>query len=81
MIKINESKTDRILRIFLGFSFLFFGLFYFTNSIKVFMLIFGSILIVTGVTGFCGLYSFLGISTCPTKTKKAKNKSLDSAKN
>ena len=59
--KVNEGKWDRILRLVLGFPLGVYGV-YASSWIWG---ILGLVLIITGITGFCGLYSLVGISTCP----------------
>lgn len=76
MIHQNESSTDRTIRIISGSALLVLGLLNSIEIYKITSLVLGSIFLVTGVTGFCGLYSLLGINTCGIKTKKTGNKTL-----
>lgn len=66
MIKQNIGEVDKNIRIFLGLLFLFLGFFVIKNYSFIFIL-FGFILILTGIFRFCGLYSLLGINTCKRK--------------
>ena len=58
---VNEGTIDRVLRVLLGIALLslvFFGP-------KTLWGLIGVIPILTGLAGFCPLYSVLGIRTCP----------------
>lgn len=60
----NESNIDRIIRGVLGAVLLYL---YFTKavagSLGIVALVVGVIALITAVTGFCGIYKLLGIST------------------
>jgi hypothetical protein len=62
-MKINEGKTDRILRIVAGLILI--GLTA-TGYLSVWGWI-GLVLLGTGALGWCPLYAALGFSTCPVK--------------
>ena len=63
-MKANESGTDRVIRLVLGIILLILGWAVLHNSVLgVILDIIGIILIITGITGFCLLYSVLGINT------------------
>lgn len=66
MFKINEGSADRIIRVVVGVVLL--ALFFLNPDAgwKWFTLI-GIIPLITGLFGWCPLYSIVGISTCPTK--------------
>jgi quinol-cytochrome oxidoreductase complex cytochrome b subunit len=63
-MKVNESKTDRIIRVVVGVIFL---VLFLTNTVAgilgTILLVLGIILLVTGFLGFCPLYTLLKIST------------------
>ena len=63
-MKINESKTDRIVRAVAGLLFL---VLFFTNTVAgtlgTILLVVGVLLLVTGVIGFCPIYALLKIKT------------------
>lgn len=67
LITQNEGKLDRFLRLSLGLALLLGGYLWLTGTMQVIAYIVASISIFTGVTGFCGLYKVLGITTCPRK--------------
>jgi len=66
MIK-NVGTIDRIIRAIVGIVFVLSFFFVKFFLLKVILLILGIVLIFTAITGFCGLYRVLGISTCPLK--------------
>ena len=74
MFKVNEGKTDRIIRVLLGLVLLLLGLSLRGGFEKTLFYVFGVLSLVTGITGFCGIYSLLGINTCPVKLKSVKSK-------
>jgi hypothetical protein len=64
-MKTNVGQTDKFIRVFSGMVALGLGVvvhwgFYFLAVA----------LIVTAFTGFCGIYTLFGISTCPRKITK-----------
>ncbi len=59
----NESTADRAIRIGLGIVLLLLG-WYRILPYSLLWLGLGIVAIFTGLTGFCLLYSILGISTC-----------------
>lgn len=69
MIQKNEGKQDRVLRGVLGIVLIFLGIFVLTQTLQIIAFVVAGILIVTALTGYCGLYTLLGINTCPVKKK------------
>ncbi|MGB4293520.1 MAG: DUF2892 domain-containing protein [Bacteroidales bacterium] len=67
-MKKNTGKLDRIIRLIIA---LLIGILYFTNVISgtlgIVLLVFAVILLITSITGFCGIYTLLGINTCKTR--------------
>jgi hypothetical protein len=63
-MKTNESNMDRIIRGLVGIVLL---VLYFTNvaagTLGIILLIIGAILLLTGIVGFCPLYTLLKINT------------------
>ncbi|WP_332460798.1 YgaP family membrane protein [Leptospira ainazelensis] len=66
MMKTNEANIDRIARIVVGLGLVVLG-FMTQGLLGTGISVLGLIPIVTGVVGWCPLYSLLGISTCPVK--------------
>jgi hypothetical protein len=67
MFKTNEGTVDRVLRVAVGLALLvwFFadqghGFWHYAKLI-------GIVPVLTGLLGWCPLYSLLGVSTCPMK--------------
>ena len=69
MFKTNEGSFDRVARVVVGV-ILIAAFFMFPNLLGAFnwVLWIGVIPLVTGLVGWCPLYSVFGISTCPLKT-------------
>lgn len=67
MIKPNEGKIDRLVRVTVGVMLIALGYSTLTGTIQTVAYVVGIAGIVTGSLGFCGLYTLLGINTCPTK--------------
>ena len=65
----NEGSIDRIIRALASVAFAVGGLAT-QGWLQMLLFVFAGILAVTSLTGFCGLYTLLGISTCPRKTPK-----------
>ena len=65
-MKKNVGTTDRIIRIIVGIIGIVLGLIYKNLIIGII----GIIILMTGIIGFCGLYTILGINTCKISTKK-----------
>jgi hypothetical protein len=59
----NESNTDRAVRIVIGIVVLSLALLKLTGAAQVVAVIVGAIALITGLVGFCALYSLLGINT------------------
>jgi hypothetical protein len=59
---VNESTTDRVIRFILALVLLYFA-FQSASPWNWVLGIVGVVLLFTAVTGFCGLYRLLGIST------------------
>jgi|YelNatPaOPRAMG01_1025707.scaffolds.fasta_scaffold142748_3 hypothetical protein len=63
-MKINEGSLDRTLRVIAGLILLALGLLHVISGVWVWVaVIFGAILLVTGLIGFCPLYTLLKINT------------------
>ncbi len=64
-MKVNEGTIDRVVRILLGLVLI--SLVYVGPKTPWGWI--GLLPLATGLFGFCGLYSLLGINTCPVKRK------------
>ncbi len=62
----NVGGIDRILRIVIGAA-LIVGYFVYRDASYSWLMLLGVIPLLTGLLGTCGLYSLLGMSTCPMK--------------
>jgi membrane-bound ClpP family serine protease len=66
-MKPNEGSTDRIIRVIVGIVLIVIGWAVLgNNTLGVILDIIGVILLITAITGFCGIYRLLGISTIKT---------------
>jgi len=72
MFKANEGPTDRWIRGILGVVILVLTYYNFTGGIQIAGYIIGIILIFTAITGFCGPYKLLGISTIEKKDENVQ---------
>ena len=67
-MKINEVKIDRIIRVIIGLGIL--SLLFFIESNLKFIGLIGIIPLLTGIIGFCPVYTILHISTLWKKDNK-----------
>ena len=67
MLKTNEGKTDRMIRVVLGVILLGLSVFSLTGITQIVVGVIGAVALITGIIGFCGLYKILGISTVDKK--------------
>jgi hypothetical protein len=65
-MKTNVGATDKTIRIVIGVVFIILAVL--TKS--WWLVIIGLIPLITGLIGYCPLYTLLGISTCKVKTDK-----------
>ncbi|WP_414040607.1 DUF2892 domain-containing protein [Acidithiobacillus sp. M4-SHS-6] len=66
MMPVNEGKLDRLIRVILGLVIIVVLAVFLPGASKWWALL-GLIPLITGITGFCALYTLLGIRTCPVK--------------
>lgn len=66
-MKVNESTTDRVIRVIIGSLALVAGLFWLAGTAQIIAYVVGVAALATGLVGFCGLYALLGVSTCKIK--------------
>jgi hypothetical protein len=63
-MKTNVGSLDRLIRLLLASVLLYLGLFLYSGSaLGIGLMVAGAVLLVTGLVGFCGLYSLLGLRT------------------
>ncbi|MEW6617183.1 MAG: DUF2892 domain-containing protein [Patescibacteria group bacterium] len=64
-MKKNVGTVDKIIRGILGLVFIYFGVFFYTTSVVLSIVLFviGLLLIITSMTGFCFLYTLIGVNT------------------
>ena len=62
-MKTNESLLDRIIRIVLGSLSLVVGEFWLAGLSQTILIIFGVVMVLTGLVGYCGIYQVLKINT------------------
>jgi hypothetical protein len=74
MFKLNQnlSGLDRVIRLIIGVSFIYISVFLLIGLIQFIFFIIGLGLIINTITGFCGIYYLLGISTCRISKKSKK---------
>lgn len=63
---VNEGTMDRVIRVLLGAALLWLGMAStaLSSPLDTGATVVGAVLLITGATGFCGLYKLLGINTC-----------------
>lgn len=63
---VNEGTLDRGVRVVLGAVLLWLGTVggVLEAPLTTVAMVVGVVLLITGVTGFCGIYRLLGMSTC-----------------
>lgn len=64
-MKKNVGKTDKIIRIIIALVIAGLGVYF-----KSWWGLLALLPLVTAITGFCGIYTLLGINTCPVKQKE-----------
>lgn len=62
-MKVNEATWDRIVRVILGVALMVLGFGVLKGTGGTILGIIGIVPLLTGITGYCPLYSLLGIST------------------
>jgi len=71
MVK-NVGTTDKIIRIAIAVVML---VLYFTNvvtgTLGIVALVAAGIMVFTSLFSFCGLYTLIGVNTCPLEQKKS----------
>ncbi len=62
-MKLNEGTIDRVIRGVVGVILLGLGIFALHGWLAIVIDVLGAILLVTGVVGFCPLYTLFGLNT------------------
>jgi len=70
MFEVNEGVLDRIIRGIIGVALIIISILLLEGTLKIVLIVIGVIVLVTGLSGFCGLYKILGINTCKIKSNK-----------
>lgn len=65
----NEGFGDRAIRILVAVAFGYAALFTWPGAAPIVFLIIAAIALVTGLSGWCPMYTVLGISTTDRKTQ------------
>ncbi|HWA39466.1 MAG TPA: DUF2892 domain-containing protein [Burkholderiales bacterium] len=66
-MKRNEGTADRVIRVAAGLLIL--SLFFFVDGNARWFALIGIVPVLTGLAGYCPVYSLFGISTCPMERK------------
>ncbi len=66
-MKANEGIADRVIRIAAGFLIL--SLFFLVEGNARWLALIGFVPLLTGLLGYCPVYTLFGISTCPLERK------------
>ncbi len=64
-MQVNVGSTDKVVRIVIGLVLL--SLLYFVEGKARWFGLIGLVPLLTAFTGFCPLYTLLGMNTCPRK--------------
>ncbi|PJZ64668.1 DUF2892 domain-containing protein [Leptospira wolffii] len=65
-MKMNEGNLDRTIRTIVGIGLIAFGV-SLQGPIGTGLVIFGLVPLLTGLLGYCPLYSLFGWNSCPVK--------------
>jgi hypothetical protein len=77
-IKVNEGKSDRIVRVIIAALLFVFALVFAQGTARIFFLILAAMMSITTFMGWCPLYILFGFSTCD-KESIEKESATDSA--
>jgi Protein of unknown function (DUF2892) len=67
-MKTNEGTIDRVLRAVVGLAVL--ALLFVIDGPQRYWALLGAVPLVTGLVGYCPVYSLFGLSTCPLKSAR-----------
>lgn len=72
-MRCNAGSTDRLVRAVIGIILLAAGLFGgLSGALAIVADVAGAVLLLTGLVGFCPLYTLFGINTCGTQKGEGK---------
>ncbi|UCC47526.1 MAG: DUF2892 domain-containing protein [Gemmatimonadota bacterium] len=63
-MKSNVGGTDRVIRIVLGIVLLVVAYLWLSGALAIIAYVVGAIALITGLAGWCALYTVFGINTC-----------------
>lgn len=65
----NEGTVDRVIRVLLGFILIYTGAIQMglSGALAYIVVLIGLILLISGIIGYCGLYTVIGINTLKKK--------------
>lgn len=72
MLKVNEGDADRLARAIASGLLVLAGFYLLGGALSIAAYAVAAVLALTAITGFCGLYSLLGISTLGPAKRKGK---------
>ena len=65
----NESNLDRSIRVIIGIALIAaWWLGWLSGTLAIISVIVGTVLVLTGLFGFCPIYAAFGLNTCPVKS-------------
>lgn len=74
-MKTNIGVTDRVIRfIVAGIILVLYFSGIVSGTLGIVLLVIAGALVITGIIGFCGLYTLLGFNTCSTDKKECCKK-------
>lgn len=73
-MKQNEGTADRVIRVIISSMALLAAYFWLGGTAQIITYVVGVIGLVTGLVGFCGLYTIFGVSTCQVKKSNPSKK-------
>lgn len=69
----NEGVIDRMVRLLISELLILVAYFWTGGVLSIILFVLGIVALVTAITGFCGLYKVMGISTLPKEQKETSN--------
>jgi len=72
MFKVNEGRLDRILRAAIAVALAEVGYGWLSGWWQIVAYVVAALILITAVTGFCGLYTLMGWNTNSTKKNSKK---------